>query len=300
MKIDFTNRTVIITGAGNGLGRTYALFLASRGAQVVVNDLGGSRNGIGQSNAPAQIVIDEIKAAGGEASANYDDVSKPEGAENLIKQTLEAYGAIDALICNAGILRDKSFTKMSLEDFEAVLRVHLFGTVYPLKFAFLIMRERGYGRVVVTTSVSGLYGNFGQTNYAAAKLAVIGLMNALKLEGEKYNILINTIAPIAVTRLGGDAFPDQAAPVLRPESVVPAVAYLASEACQTSGDIITAGAGYFSRARIVEGAGVRFDAKQEITPEMFAESFNKISDLSKAAGFNNATEAFTAVLRDFI
>src|SRR5262245_6003289 len=196
MGIDFTGKVAIVTGAGGGLGRTHALELAKRGAKVVVNDLGGAMDGTGGSSAAAEKVVAEIKAAGGTAIANGSSVTDKKGVENLVKQTVEAFGRIDILINNAGILRDKSFKKMELEDFQLVIDVHLMGSVYCTKAVWPIMNEQNYGRIVMTTSPSGLFGNFGQTNYGAAKLGVVGFMNTLKIEGAKTNVKINAIAPV--------------------------------------------------------------------------------------------------------
>lgn len=296
MSIRFDNRVVVITGAGGGLGRSYALDLARRGARLCVNDLGGSVDGTGSSEAVARSTADEIEAAGGEVIANYDDVSRVEGAYNLIRQTLERFGTIDALICNAGILRDKTLLKMPVEDFELVLRVHLLGTVYVTKAAFPVMKEKNYGRIVFTTSASGLFGNFGQTNYAAAKLGVVGFMNSLKLEALKHNVLINTIAPLAVTRLGASAFSDELASVLKPELVTPAVTYLCSEQCSTTGDIISAGGGWYRKVQIVEGPGVKIQSESEATPEMIATNFDSITLMEGARPFASAQEAFASFL----
>ncbi len=296
MSIRFDGRVVVITGAGSGLGKGYALQLAMRGARVVVNDRGGNVEGEGASNVPAQFVVDEIKRAGGEAVPNFDDVSQVEGANNLIEQALDQFGTVDVLICNAGILRDKSFLKMPLEDFELVLRVHLLGTVYVTRAAFPVMKDQGYGRIVMTTSASGLYGNFGQTNYAAAKLGIVGFMNSLKLEALKYDVLINTIAPLAVTRLGAAAFPDELASALKPEFITPAVAYLCSEQCRTTGDIISAGGGWYRKVQMVEGRGVKIEFESQATPEMIATNFGAITLMEGARPFANAQEEFASIL----
>ncbi|MDP6345967.1 MAG: SDR family NAD(P)-dependent oxidoreductase [Alphaproteobacteria bacterium] len=296
MSIRFDDRVAVITGAGNGLGRSHALFLASRGARVVVNDLGGAIDGTGADVGPAQAVADEIAAAGGEAVANTDDIAGEDGAKALVGTALERWGRCDIVINNAGILRDKSFHNMDLDDFKAVVKVHMLGSVRVTHEAWPAMREQQYGRVLMTTSAAGLYGNFGQTNYATAKMAVIGLMNALKQEGRKYNITVNTLAPIAGTRMGGTIFPDEVMPLLRPELVTPAVAYLVSEQCTDSGRIIAAGAGHYAAVAMVEGAGVDFDATTEVSPEMLAEAWAGITDLSAAAPYD---EAMAAVQRIF-
>jgi NAD(P)-dependent dehydrogenase (short-subunit alcohol dehydrogenase family) len=209
MGIDFKGKVAIVTGAGGGLGRAHALELAKRGAKVVVNDLGGAMDGSGGSSKAAEAVVAEIKAAGGEAIATGSSVSDRKGVDNLVKQTMEAFGRIDILINNAGILRDKSFKKMELDDFQIVIDVHLMGSAYCTKAVWPIMTEQNYGRIVMTTSPSGLYGNFGQANYGAAKLGVVGFMNTLKIEGAKNNVRINAIAPVAATRMTENLMPQQ-------------------------------------------------------------------------------------------
>lgn len=294
MGIRFDDRVVVITGAGGGLGRAYALFFASRGARVVVNDLGVTMDGKGPSGAAVKSVADEIAAAGGQVVANTDDVSEVNGAGRLIAQAVDTFGGVDALVCNAGILRDRSFLNQTPEDFELVFRVNVFGTVNVSRAVFPVMRDRRYGRIVVTTSAAGLYGNFGQTNYSAAKLAVVGFMNSLKLEGARYGILVNAIAPLAFTRMGATVFPDSLATILRPELVVPVVAYLCSDQCVQSGEIITAVAGSYARVQVVESKGVRLDAFDQITPEMIADRYEAIADMTGAASFSSARESFSA------
>jgi NAD(P)-dependent dehydrogenase (short-subunit alcohol dehydrogenase family) len=279
MSIDFKGKVAIVTGAGGGLGRTHALELAKRGAKVVVNDLGGSVDGSGGSSAAAQKVVEEIKAAGGEAIANGSSVSDKKGVDNLVKQTLESFGRIDILINNAGILRDKSFKKMELEDFQLVIDVHLMGSVYCTKAVWPIMSEQNYGRIVMTTSPSGLFGNFGQANYGAAKLGVVGFMNTLKIEGSKNNIRINAIAPVAATRMTENLIPQQMLDRLGPEKVTPGVVYLCSEDAP-SGVVLQAMGGRFMVAAIVENQGV--DLGDGCTVEAVAENWDKISDLSAA------------------
>ena len=288
MTISFEGKVAIVTGAGAGLGKAHALELARRGAKVVVNDLGGSVDGSGGSSAAADAVVDEIKKAGGEAIANGASVSDRTGAQTIVKDAVDAFGRLDILINNAGILRDKSFIKMELDDFELVMSVHLLGSVYCTKAAWPIMREQGYGRIVMTTSSSGLYGNFGQSNYGAAKLGLVGLMNTLKLEGQKYNVHVNTIAPVAGTRMTENlGIPEEVFKQLKPELVTPAVLYLASDVAPT-GTVIEAGAGYYSKVHIVEGKGVKLGA--EATLEDFEANWDKISDMSEAKPFNAGAE----------
>ena len=256
MAISFKDKVAIITGAGGGLGRAHALELARRGAKVVVNDLGGSVDGTGGNSAAAEKVVKEIKDAGGEAIANGASVTDDAGVAHLVKQTMDTWGRIDVLIANAGILRDKSFAKMEIKDFEAVMNVHLMGTVKPAKAIWHIMKGQSYGRIVVTTSSTGLYGNFGQTNYGAAKLSLVGFMNSLKLEGEKDNIKVNAHLPGGGHPHDREALmPPAVMEMLKPEFVTPAVAYLASEDAPT-GMILTAAAGVFAAAQIVETDGI--------------------------------------------
>ncbi|MGB3811402.1 MAG: SDR family oxidoreductase [Parvibaculum sp.] len=283
MSIRFDGKVAIVTGAGGGLGRSHALELARRGAKVVVNDLGGSRDGTGAHSEAAKAVVEEIKALGGEAIANGSSVTDDAGVANMVKQTMDAYGRIDILINNAGILRDKSFIKMDIADFQLVVDVHLMGTVKPTKAVWPIMKEQGYGRIMVTTSSTGLYGNFGQTNYGAAKLGVYGFVNTLKIEGQKDNIRANILAPVAYTRMTSDLMPPEAEKMLSPENVTPAVIYLVSEDAPT-GVCICAGAGVFASARIVESEGV-FLGGDDLTAEKVAENIAKITDFSNATPF---------------
>ncbi|MCB2147646.1 MAG: SDR family NAD(P)-dependent oxidoreductase [Deltaproteobacteria bacterium] len=283
-EIRFDDRVAIVTGAGAGLGRTYALELARRGARVVVNDLGGSRDGAGGgSSSPADRVVEEIRAAGGEAVANYDSVATAEGGANIVKTALDAFGTVDILINNAGILRDKSFVKMSAEIWQAVLDVHLKGAYNVTRPAFAVMKEKGYGRIIMTTSAAGLYGNFGQTNYAAAKMGLVGLMNTLKLEGEKYGIKVNTVAPIAASRLTEDVMPPEMFAKSKPEFVAPLVLYLCSDRCPVSGNIYNAGMGFFNRAAVVTGPGKVLAKDDQLpTPETVMANLEAISDLTGA------------------
>jgi 3-hydroxy-3-methylglutaryl CoA synthase/NAD(P)-dependent dehydrogenase (short-subunit alcohol dehydrogenase family)/putative sterol carrier protein len=294
----FDDRVAIVTGAGAGLGRAYALALARRGAKVVVNDLGGARDGSGKgSKRPADQVVEEIKSAGGEAVANYDNVATAKGGKNIVRTALDAFGQVDILINNAGILRDKTFLKMAPENWQAVLDVHLNGAYFVTRPAIAAMKENGYGRVVMTTSAAGLYGNFGQTNYSAAKTALVGLMNTLKLEGMKYNIHINTIAPIAASRLTEDVMPPDMLEKSKPELVVPLVMVLCSEACQESGGIFNCGMGYFNRAAVLTGPAVQLgDQSHPPTPEMIHENWGKINALDGAQEFKEANSAIFSLI----
>ena len=275
MSIRYDGKVAIVTGAGQGLGRCHAIALAQRGAKVVVNDLGGSKDGTGASSEAARAVVAEIEAAGGEAIANGANVANYVEVEAMAQQAMDQWGRIDILINNAGILRDKSFTKGSLEDFQLVLDVHLMGTVNCTKAVWEIMREQAYGRIVVTTSSSGLYGNFGQSNYGAAKMGVIGLMNTLVQEGAKYNIRVNALAPTAGTRMTEGLLPEQAFELLTPETVTPAVLYLASEDSPNR-TILAAGAGSFAVSRIVETESVWLPLDEQ-TPEGIAAHWEQIS-----------------------
>ena len=291
MTIRFDDRVAIVTGAGQGLGRSYALDLAARGAKVVVNDLGGSLDGASSDASLAAKVVDEIRAGGGEAVASTNSVSERAGAESIVRTAVDTWGRVDILINNAGILRDRMFTRMNLDDFEAVVGVHLLGTAYVTRAAFPVMRKQSYGRIVMTTSAAGLFGNLGQANYAAAKLGVVGLMNALKIEGKKTHIKVNAVAPVADTRMGAKVYPDFFKRMIRPELVAAAVTYLASEACDASGDILITAAGYFSKVQLVEGRGVAFGPEGEVTPEDVAERYAEIVDMSGAVSHETAMEA---------
>jgi len=279
MSNSFEGKVAIVTGAGGGLGRCHALELARRGARVVVNDLGGAMDGTGGSSDAAMAVVEEIKAGGGEAIANGGSVSDRQGAKSMVKDAMDAWGRVDVLINNAGILRDKSFAKMDLDDFQIVLDVHLMGSVNVTKEVWPIMREQNYGRIVMTTSPSGLYGNFGQTNYGAAKLGLVGFMNTLKIEGAKNNVYTNAIAPVAATRMTENLMSEQALKALGPELITPAVVFLCTEEAP-NGVVIQAQGGKFSIACIVENEGV--DLGLDATVEDVAENYAKISDLTGA------------------
>jgi NAD(P)-dependent dehydrogenase (short-subunit alcohol dehydrogenase family) len=244
--IRFDGRVAVITGAGGGLGKTYALALAARGARIVVNDLGGSADGTGAGSSMADQTVKQIVESGGEAVANYDSVATPEGGEGIVQTALDHFGGVDIVINNAGILRDKTFAKLEPADLETVLDVHLKGGFYVSQPAFRAMKDKGYGRFIFTASAAGILGNFGQTNYGAAKMGLVGLSNVLALEGAKYNIKSNVIAPIARTRLTEQLLGPMAA-ALDPECVTPLVVYLVSEQCDLTHQIFSVGGGRFAR-----------------------------------------------------
>ena len=270
--IDFQDRVAVVTGAGGGLGRVYALLLASRGSSVVVNDLGGSLGGDGSGTNAADTVVDEITSGGGIAVADYNSVADPEGGSAIVEHAVDAYGRVDVLISNAGILRDRTLLNMDVDDLRAVLSVHLEGAFYVAKPAFRLMKDQQYGRIVLTSSGSGLFGNFGQTNYAAAKAGLVGLMNALKLEGSKYNVLVNAVAPIAKTRMTEEILGEMAEK-FDPESVAPAVVYLASDENQRTGELWSVGGGSVSRVftALTEGYFKHPDRDGPLTVEDVAE-----------------------------
>ena len=276
MTIRYDGQVAIVTGAGNGLGRSHAIQLAARGAKVVVNDLGGTVDGSGGGSSASQAVVAEIEAAGGEAMAHGANVADFEQVKDMVVKTMERWGRVDVLVNNAGILRDKSFGKGSLEDFKLVLDVHLMGSVNCTKAVWEIMREQNYGRIVVTTSSSGLYGNFGQSNYGSAKMGVIGMMNTLAQEGAKNNIKVNALAPTAGTRMTEGLIPDQAFALMTPETVTPAVLYLVSQDAPTR-TILAAGAGGYAVAKIVETDGIYLDDADQ-TPEAIAEHWDAIAN----------------------
>lgn len=276
MTIRFDGRVAIVTGSASGLGRSHVLELARRGARVVVNDFGGKVDGSGGSSEPAERVADEIRSAGGEAISHGADVTNPTQVEDMMQAAIAKWGRVDILINNAGILRDASFAKMSLADFEKVLSVHVMGAVVCSRAVWPHMKDRGYGRILMTTSSSGLYGNFGQSNYGAAKMGLIGLMNVLQIEGEKNDIRINALAPGAATRMTEALLPPAVLGLMTPEAVTPAALYLVSENAPRR-TILNATAGGFSRTLIHETEGI-FLSANERTPERIAEMFDAISD----------------------
>jgi len=286
MSLDFTGRVAIVTGAGGGLGRQHALALAARGAKVVVNDLGGALDGTGGSTSAAQKVVDEIRAAGGEAIANGASVTDFAAVQALVQQTLDTWGRIDILVSNAGILRDKTFAKMEIEDFRAVLDVHLMGAVHLCKAAWPHMVAQKYGRIVLTTSSSGLYGNFGQSNYGAAKLALVGFMQTLALEGAKNDIRVNCLAPTATTRMTEHLFPADMLQAFGPEAVVPAMLVMAHQDAPTR-TTLCAGAGAFESAHITmtHGAyiGTGADADEQLAARL-AEVTDRHGDQVPGSG----------------
>ena len=281
MSLDFKDKVAIVTGSGNGIGKGYALELARRGAKVVVNDLGGTVDGSGGSLSAADAVVQEIESVGGEAMANGANVAKQEDVKAMVEATMEKWGRVDVLINNAGILRDKSFGKMEWSDFEAVINVHLLGSALCAHSVFPIMKEQEFGRIVMTSSSSGLFGNFGQTNYAAAKMGVVGLMNTLKLEGAKYNVHTNSIAPTATTRMTEHLFPAEFGEKLDPKYIIPAVIFLASEKAP-NGEILEAGGGVVANTYVMETMGKYFGTDENFTAEAVANHWAEIADTTDA------------------
>ena len=292
-KIDFTGRVAIVTGAGAGLGRCHALEFAKRGAKVVINDLGGARDGVGSDDAAANKVVEEIKALGGEAVPNYDNVATVEGGKNIVRTAIDAFGKVDILVNNAGILRDGAFHKMEEENWDAVVGVHLKGAYCVTKPAFMNMRENGYGRIVMTTSGAGLFGNFGQSNYASAKAGLAGLANVLKPEGAKYNIKTNVLIPVAASRLTEDVLPPDLFAKLKPDFITPLVLYMCSEQCEDSGAMINAALGYYSRSAVMTGPGaILSDGERIPTPEEIMENWDKITSLENPKYFDQLMAMF--------
>jgi NAD(P)-dependent dehydrogenase (short-subunit alcohol dehydrogenase family) len=287
MSIRFDNRVAIVTGAGAGLGRTHALALAARGAKVVVNDLGGARDGTGRSSEAAQKVVEEIRAAGGEAIANGANVAVYEEVEAMVAQAMDAWGRVDILVNNAGILRDKSFTKMEIADFRAVMDVHVFGSVHCTKAVWEIMRAQQYGRIVMTTSSSGLYGNFGQSNYGAAKMALVGFMNTLVIEGEKYGIRVNALAPAAGTRMTEGLIDQKAFDLLTPSSVSAGLVVLCAENSPNR-MVLAAGAGGYAAVHTYETLGIHLRPEDQ-TPENVMAS---LEDIHARAGEQEFTQGY--------
>ncbi len=295
MTISFEGQVAIVTGAGNGLGRSHALQLAERGAKVVVNDFGGARDGTGGSLSPAETVVAEITEEGGEAIANGANVTNAEECAAMASQAIEKWGHIDVLINNAGILRDKSFGKMQPDDWRAVVDVHLNGSANCALAVWSIMREQGYGRILMTTSTSGIYGNFGQANYGAAKLGLVGMMNTLCIEGAKYDIRINALAPTAATRMTEDIMTPEMLSALAPEFVSPAALYLTSRDAPNR-TIMFAGAGSYSVLELRESEGIHL-SEADRTPEKIAENIEAIRDMADAGTFNAGNEHVMKILQ---
>lgn len=274
-------RVIVVSGAGGGLGREYALLLAQEGAKVVVNDLGGAKDGSGAGAAMADSVVAEIRAAGGEAVANYDSVATAEGAAAIVETAVSTYGAIHGVVNNAGILRDASFAKITEQEWDAVLQVHLYGGFHLTRAAWPHLREQGFGRVVMATSTSGLYGNFGQCNYGAAKMGLVGLMNTLALEGQRYDVRVNAVAPMAATRMTEDVAPQDVLESLPPSFVSPVVAQLLSEECQDTGAIYVVGGGLVQRHALFQNKGVRFAEPPSVAE--VAQRWAEIASLDEVA-----------------
>ncbi len=289
-------RVAVVTGAGGGLGRAHALTFAKHGAKVVVNDLGGSADGTGAGSSMADKVVDEIKAAGGEAVANYASVADAEGAGSIIKTAIDAFGKIDIVVNNAGILRDTSFVKMDDANWDLVMQVHVKGAYYVTKAAWPHFREQSYGRVVMTASASGLYGNFGQTNYSTAKMGLVGFGQTLALEGEKYNIKTNIIAPVAASRMTESLMPPPVLAKLQPEMVSPLVVYLCSEKCDANGEIYEVGAGAVSRIELLRSKGIALNPDNGLTVEQIAENWEQINNMDDAQIVRSIGESTQASL----
>jgi len=294
MEVRLDGRVAIVTGAGAGLGRSHALMLASRGAKVLVNDLGSASDDPDSARRAADVVVEEIRAAGGTAVANYDSVADPAGAQALVASAVEAFGGVDILVNNAGILRDKSFGKMDMADFDEVVRVHLSGTAYVTHAVWPLMTAKKYGRVVFTLSNTGLYGNFGQANYGAGKAGLVGLMNVLRIEGAKNNILVNAVAPMAATRMTEASMSAEVLERFLPEYPSAAVAYMCSDQFTESGTIISTAAGHYSAVKIVSSEGAQLDGAA--SPEAVAAAWSEITDMSGARTFANAAEEVAFVM----
>ena len=292
MNQHFKDRVALITGAGGGLGRSHALYLASLGCRLVINDKGASVLGEGTENKAADETVTLIREAGGLAVSNYSSVSEFEGAQEMVETALTHFGRLDIVINNAGILRDASFKKQTEEDWQKIIDVHLTGSRHVTKAAWDHMLQNNYGRIVMTTSASGLYGNYGQSNYAAAKMGLVGLMNALKEEGAKANVRINAIAPVAKSRMTESMLPPDLLSLLDPRFVSPFVAYLASESCAVNGHCYAVGAGRIARVAVVESKGVKLQTENNL--ETIAQQFASIDDLSEAHPFENMMSAMAS------
>ena len=295
--INYDGRVAIVTGAGTGIGRQYALDLASRGASVVVNDSGCDRHGDGSSGSPAELIAGDIISGGGKAVAVYGDVSEASTGKNLVETALNKFGSVDILVSNAGIIRDGTFLKTSESDWDRIVNVHLKGAFLVAQPAFNAMRERGYGRIILTTSGAGLYGNYGQANYAAAKMGLVGLMNVMELEGAKYNIRVNTIAPLANTRMTAELFQGKLADLMKPSYVTALGMYLLSEECNETGHVYNAAGSWFSRTEVMCCPGkIIGDGIGPVTPESVRENFGSINSLEGGKPLNNLQECFSFLM----
>lgn len=298
MDLGLKGRTALITGAGGGLGRAHALLFAKYGANVVVNDLGGKSDGSGASHSMADTVVEEIKKAGGKAVANYGSVSTKEGAEGMIKTAIDTFGSIDIVVNNAGILRDKSFKNMTDEDWDLINAVHVKGSYFVTKAAWPHMLERKWGRVIMTASASGIYGNFGQSNYSTAKMGVVGFGQTLALEGEKHNIRTNIIAPVAVSRMTESLMPANVHELIKPEFVSPLVVYLCSDKCDANGEYYEVGAGCFARLETLRAKGLAVKpGTADISVELVADNWKKINDMTDAQILRAIGESTMATLK---
>ena len=293
--VRFDDRVVVITGAGNGLGRTYALEMGKRGARVVVNDLGGSAFGDGADKAAADVVVDEIKAGGGEAVANYDSVTD---GDRIVQTAMDSFGKIDVVINNAGILRDKTFHKMEDRDWDLIYDVHVRGAFKVSHAAWPYMRDQNYGRMIFTASAAGIYGNFGQTNYAMAKLGLHGMSQTLALEGRSKNIMVNTIAPIAGSRLTETVMPQQLVDALKPEFIMPLVVKLCDENSQETGGLYEVGAGFIGKVRWERSKGHSFSVSQGFNAEDVNDAWDEIVDFTDADHPSNIAEANKPLIKN--
>lgn len=294
-QLGFDGKVAIVTGAGGGLGRAYAKLLASRGARVIVNDLGGTVDGEGGGNAMADQVVAEIKAAGGEAAPSYDSV---EDGSKIVQAALDHFGQLDIVVNNAGILRDKTFHKMTEDDWNMTYRVHLFGSFQVTHAAWPHLRQNGYGRIVMASSSSGLYGNFGQTNYGAMKMGLVGMANTLALEGKKYNIGVNCFAPYGATRMTEKLLPEQMLEMTKPDKVAPLIAYLCHESFTGSGLVFEVGGGFMAQLRLQRSAGHLFPLGEEITIEDVAANWDAINDFSEPAYPQAAADAYAMMMKN--
>lgn len=294
-KIRFDDRVVIVTGAGNGLGKSHALEFAKRGARVIVNDLGSSATGEGENKSAADLVVDEIQAAGGEAVANYDSVTH---GDRIVESALDNFGRIDVIINNAGILRDKSFIKMTDDDWDLVYDVHVKGAYKVTHAAWPHLKENAYGRIIMTSSAAGIYGNFGQANYSMAKLGLYGLAQTLALEGKKYNILANAIAPVAGSRMTETIMPPDLVQQLKPEYVTPLVVKLCDENSQETGGLFEVGAGWIGKLRWERAQGVGFNISEGLAAESVAECWDQIANFDGADHPGNTQEAMMAMMKN--